>query len=177
MGLFQRIFGRRRPPQAGGFWETLTAYSPAFTSWGGELYESELVRAAIDARARNISKLAPTFVGSAQSKLRAAVRGGPNELQVWSQFLYRLSTILDMQGTAFVVPLFDNFGDRVGYFPVLPASSSLSSDSSAVSSITSIGSYSGFSLSVLFSSMSFSDFVYSAFLSSEVLLPEVSFFC
>ena len=108
MGLFQRIFGRRRPPQAGGFWETLTAYSPAFTSWGGELYESELVRAAIDARARNISKLAPTFVGSAQSKLRAAVRGGPNELQVWSQFLYRLSTILDMQGTAFVVPLFEH---------------------------------------------------------------------
>ena len=121
MGLFQRIFGRRRPPQAGGFWETLTAYSPAFTSWGGELYESELVRAAIDARARNISKLAPTFVGSAQPKLRAAVRGGPNELQVWSQFLYRLSTILDMQGTAFVVPFFDSFGDRVGYFPVLPA--------------------------------------------------------
>jgi len=36
---------------------TLTAYQPVFTNWGGAIYESEIVRAAIDARARHISKL------------------------------------------------------------------------------------------------------------------------
>jgi hypothetical protein len=38
----------------------------------------------------------------------------------WSQFLYRLSTILDVHNTAFVVPVFDADMVITGYFPVLP---------------------------------------------------------
>lgn len=59
MGLFDSIFGRKPndAKQLNGYWKTLTAYTPTFRSWGGNLYESELVRSAIDARARHISKL------------------------------------------------------------------------------------------------------------------------
>jgi HK97 family phage portal protein len=123
LGLFDRIF--KRPAAGGGgnrgYWQTLTAYSPVFTSWRGELYESELVRAAIDARARHIAKLAVTVQGSAKPKLQTRLRQAPNEWQTWSQFLYRLSTILDMQNTAFIVPVTGAFGETTGIYPLLPS--------------------------------------------------------
>ena len=121
MGLFEKIFGRRPASQQGGAFETLTAYRPAFRDWGGQLYESELIRAAVDARARHISKLAANFTGSAKLSLRAIMKNQPNEWQTWSQFLYRTSTILDMQSTAFIVPVLDEYGDISGFFTVLPS--------------------------------------------------------
>ena len=99
---------------------TLTAYRPAFTSWGGMIYESDLVRAAIDARARHISKLKVEIFGSAKPSLQAHLRQGPNQWQTWSQFLYRVSTILDCTTTAVIVPVLDDYLQTTGYFPVLP---------------------------------------------------------
>ena len=92
-----------------------------FSTWSGEIYESELVRSAIDARARHISKLEVNMQGTAKPKLRTRLSQGPNEWQTWSQFLYRLCTILDMQNTAFIVPVVGEFGEPVGIFPILPS--------------------------------------------------------
>lgn len=123
MGLFDRIFGGRatRPRRDNGYFQTFTAYRPTFYSWDGQLYESELVRAAVDARARHISKLQVTVQGAAKPRLQTRLRLAPNEFMTWSQFLYRVSTILDMQNTAFIVPVFDTFGDIVGIYPILPS--------------------------------------------------------
>ena len=93
--------------EARAFFKTLTAYAPVFTNWGGEIYESEIVRASIDARARHISKLKVETAGSANPSLQARLKQGPNQWQTWSQFLYRTSTILDVNNTAFIVPVFD----------------------------------------------------------------------
>lgn len=120
MGLFDKLFRRPTQKPASGAWQTLTAYRPAFQSWNGALYESELIRAAVDAIARQTAKLQVTFNGSALPHLRAALRPGPNSWQTWSQFLYRLRVILEMNGTAFIVPVFDEYGQLSGYFPVLP---------------------------------------------------------
>lgn len=122
MGLFEKIFKRpigNREPQ--GFFQTLTAYTPIFTSWGGQIYESELVRSAIHARATHISKLSVQLQGSAKPKLQTKLKTGPNEWQTWGQFLYRLSTILDVQNTAFIVPVQDYYGEPSGMYPVLPS--------------------------------------------------------
>lgn len=122
MSLFDKIFKRPEPtgtPQ--GFFKTLTAYSPVFTTWGGQIYESELVRAAINARATHISKLKVQVQGSAKPKLQTKLRTGPNEWQTWGQFLYRLSTILDVNNTAFIVPVLDDYLEPSGMFPVLPS--------------------------------------------------------
>ena len=121
MGLFESIFGRRPRQSAGTAFKALTAYQPAFRTWNGKLYESELVRSAIDARARHISKLQVSIEGTAKPRLRTIAKSGPNEWQTWGQFLYRLSTILDMQNTAFIVPVFDQYGDVTGFFPILPS--------------------------------------------------------
>ncbi len=126
MSLFDRIF---RPKEAkeskkalemSSTFKTLSGYRPAFHDWHGEIYESELVRAAIDARARHISKLEINTVGTALPALQSKLKTGPNQWQTWSQFLYRLSTILDIHNTAFVVPVFDGSMTITGYFPVLP---------------------------------------------------------
>ena len=107
--------------EARKIFETLTAYAPVFTNWGGAIYESEIVRAAIDARARHISKLKVETVGTANPSLQSKLAQGPNQWQTWSQFLYRTSTILDVNNTAFIVPVFDERMIITGVFPVLPS--------------------------------------------------------
>lgn len=121
MGLLDKIF--KRPGPAGvpqGYFKTLTAYTPVFTTWGGQIYESELVRAAINARATHISKLQVHVQGSAKPKLQTKLKAGPNEWQTWGQFLYRLSTILDVNNTAFIVPVMDDYLEISGMCTVLP---------------------------------------------------------
>ena len=132
MGLLEKIF---RPDEAKksedalnearSFFKTFTAYSPVFTNWGGAIYESEIVRAAIDARARHFSKLKIETIGTANPSLQSKLALGPNQWQTWSQFLYRLSTILDVNNTAFIVPVFDERMIITGVFPVLPSACSL----------------------------------------------------
>ena len=128
MSLFDRIF---RPEEAKKsdealnhartLFQTLTAYQPVFTSWGGAIYESEVVRAAIDARARHISKLRIETVGTANPSLQSKLKQGPNQWHTWSQELYRISTILDVNNTCFICPVFDERMIITGVFSVLPS--------------------------------------------------------
>ena len=124
MGLIDRLFGK---PKAGGAgvgdtrFETITAYSPAFSSWGGQIYESELVRAAVDARARHVGKLQYTMKGTARQKLYTATKTAPNPWYTWPQFLERCSNIYDIQNNLFLVPVLDRLGEITGFFPVLPS--------------------------------------------------------
>lgn len=132
MSLLDKIFrpaeakkSEKALQEARTYFQTLTAYTPTFTNWGGAIYESEIVRAAIDARARHISKLKVETNGSANLSLQSKLRQGPNQWQTWSQFLYRTSTILDVNNTAFIVPVFDERMLITGVFSVLPNQCSL----------------------------------------------------
>lgn len=122
MGLFDALFKNR--PKVTAKQETkfemLNGYTPVFTSWCGGIYEQELIRDAINARATHISKLKFEMQGSANPALQNKLTKAPNQFQTWGQFLYRLSTILDVHNTAFVVPVFDQYGEISGIYPVLP---------------------------------------------------------
>lgn len=125
--LFDKIFrpdkakeSERALNNAKSLFQTLTAYQPIFTSWGGAIYESEIVRAAIDARARHIGKLKIEVNGTANQSLQSKLRQGMNQFQTNYQFMYRVSTILDVNNTAFIVPVFDERMIITGYYPVLP---------------------------------------------------------
>lgn len=122
MGLFDFIF-KNRPKPVGryeGKFKLLNGYEPHFSKYGGSLYESELVRAAINARATHISKLKVETRGSARPALQNKLKHGPNQFQTWGQFLYRLSTILDVHNTAFIVPVYDEYGEPSGIYAPLP---------------------------------------------------------
>ena len=122
MGLFDKLFGNRPKPKGEyqGAFRLLNGYTPHFTSFGGSVYESELVRSAIDKRATHISKLQVDVQGAAKPALRVKLKHGPNAYQTWGQFLYRLSTILDVHNTAFITPVWDEYGEISGLYAPLP---------------------------------------------------------
>lgn len=122
MGLFDLLFGNRKKPRGEykGEFKMLTPYQKHFTSYGGNLYEDQLIRAVINARATHISKLAVTTQGAAKPRLQNKLKKGPNAFQTWSQFLYRLATLLDVHNTAFIVPILDEYGEISGVYAPLP---------------------------------------------------------
>lgn len=122
MSLFDVLF-KNRPKTEGayeGVFKMLNGYTPVFTSRGGGVYESELIRAVINAKASHISKLKIEINGAARPKLQSKMRLGPNQFQTWSQFMYRLATILEVHNSAFITPIYDEFGEPSGIYAPLP---------------------------------------------------------
>lgn len=124
MSLFSDIFRPKQKDQQkaihGDIFKTLTPYKPVFHTWQGSIYESELIRAAVSARARHISKLKFESRGSAKIGLQSKLKQGANQWQTWSQFLARTSVILDIHNTCFIVPVKDKSLTTTGYYTVLP---------------------------------------------------------
>ena len=124
MGLFD-VFFKNRPKEKGrydGAFKMLNGYTPHFTSYYGSIYESQLIRAAINVRATHNAKLKVEVQGSARPALQNKLKHGPNQFQTWFQFMYRLSTILDIHNTAFICPVYDQFGEPSGIVTPLPQS-------------------------------------------------------
>jgi len=122
MGLFDNLF-KNRPKEKGdyrGTFKMLNGYTPVFTSRSGGVYESELIRAAINAKATHISKLKIDIIGSARPALHAKLKHAPNAFQSWSQFMYRLDTILEINNTAFITPVYDEYGEPSGVYCPVP---------------------------------------------------------
>lgn len=124
MKLFDLIFGNRPKEPIDllrSDFKMLNGYSPKFTNFNGGLYEAELIRSSINANAAHVSKLKVETIGSARPALQAKLKHGPNQWQTWSQFMRRLSTILDIHNTAFITPVFDVFGEPSGIYTPLPS--------------------------------------------------------
>ena len=121
MGLFDAIFGRKKAEPQSVAYKTLTAYQPAFRTWGGQIYECDMVRSAVDAHARHASKLSYRMDGTARMKLYTQTRSAPNPWMTWPAFLERCVNIYNIQNNLFIVPILDQFGEVSGYFPVLPS--------------------------------------------------------
>lgn len=123
MGLFDFLFKNRPKPKGKyqGLFKMLDGYSPRFSTYTGGVYESQLIRSAINARAIHVSKLKVEILGTAKPALRNKMKHGPNSFQTWSQFLYRLSTILDVHNTAFICPVFDQYGEVSGIYSPIPS--------------------------------------------------------
>lgn len=131
MGLKEWLFGEDEPKkvQQSHDFQLLTSYRPVHTDWYGSVYENALVRSAIEATARHISKLKVEMQGSAQQKLKNRIKHYPNAWMTWSQFLARCSTILDCTNNLFIVPVRDEKTfETIGFFPVLPERVSLVED-------------------------------------------------
>lgn len=123
MGIVEKILGKTKEAEkvieSGKTFELVSAYKPVFRDWRGEIYESMLVRAAIDARSRHISKLRIQFLGTAKPDLTARLSRKPNPWDTWSQFLYRVNTMLDATNNCLLVPIYDEELNKIGFFPVL----------------------------------------------------------
>lgn len=127
MGLIQNIFRKSKQEQGlKQYFELMTAYQPAFTTFEGGLYEMELTRTAVHSFATHVSKLKPEVKGSNNSTLERILQFKPNRYQDTTKFLYRLATIFQVQNNAFIVPLYaEDMTTITGYYPVLPTSAKI----------------------------------------------------
>lgn len=135
MGLFDGIFKNRKVNKAleGSVkYYDLTAYQPTFKSFNGQIYESAMVRSAIDARARYISQMSLEFHGSAKPELQNAMKHQPNEWQTYSQFLYRTIAVLDTYNTVIIVPIYDSNTKIIGIYPVQPSEAEIVENSRGI---------------------------------------------
>ena len=125
MGVFEKIFGKKEQPaamKAQSVFRMLDGYVPAFHTWNGSVFESDLIRAALDAHGRHAAKLQVNISGGAQKELQGRLKIQPNSFQTWSQFLYRTAVILYARNTEFLVPVRaeDEYKKIVGVIGIVP---------------------------------------------------------
>lgn len=122
MGLFDIFLGHRPKPIGNleGKFKMISGYEPKFYNYMGSIYDEQDIRACIHALANHTGKLKVEFTGSAKPELINKLKKAPNQFQSWYQFLYRLRTIYEVHNTAFIVPIFDEFGAISGIFSCVP---------------------------------------------------------
>ena len=122
--LHDLIFGthdQATSQAVGSYFKTLTAYSTTFSSWDGGLYEASLTRSAIEAGARQASKLEPNVIGGAEPQATRSLLTSPNPWATTPQFLARVWTCLMANGTCLIVPVVGADGiTQTGYAVALP---------------------------------------------------------
>ena len=127
MGMFEKIFKKQSEKvQYSQHFQTLNGYTPVFSSHDGGLYEMALTRSAIHSVANNFSKLNPKVTGQSYKSIESVLRYRPNEFMTTQQFLYKVMTILLCENNVFIVPIKDDYTNRiVGIYPISPSSCEL----------------------------------------------------
>ena len=123
MGMFERIFGKREQPAGlknAQIFRMMEGYTPAWSTWQGSIYESELIRASLDAWGRHAGKLKPNLRGAAMPELQNRLKVRPNAFLQWSQFLYQAATILGVRNNEFIVKTRAEDGTPTGIISIIP---------------------------------------------------------
>jgi HK97 family phage portal protein len=124
------IFGRtKQPAQEYTNLKMLSGYQPIFTMFGDNAYASDIVRAAVDAIARNGAKLKPKHIRKANgdimqqnSSIQYLLDTRPNKYMDSYTFFYRVLTELFMRNNSFVFIDKDaDTGSPIGLYPISSA--------------------------------------------------------
>ncbi len=99
-----------------------------FTSFGSDIYKSDLVRSCIDILAKHSSKASVKIVNYNQNAkeedkkydnyLQKLIQYNPNELMNGVAFLYKVRSQLEEKNNAFVYINKDNVGKVIGLYPI-----------------------------------------------------------
>ena len=57
ISIFQRIFGKAKPPESGVARAEIIGGGNSFAAWSGDAYSNDIYRSAVDAIARNAAKM------------------------------------------------------------------------------------------------------------------------
>ena len=123
MNMIEKIFGRKEQPAGlknAQKFQLLEGYTPAFSTWNGSVYESELIRASLDAWGRHSAKLKPNISGAAYPELQKRLKVKPNQFQEWSKFLYQTATVLGVRNNVFLIRTRNEDGACNGMINILP---------------------------------------------------------
>lgn len=122
MGLWEKLYWPKKQAvnqPALSPYATFSESNPISTSFNGEVYEQELIRACIDKFATACSKLDPSYEGTSRTVERM-IKTSPNELMTWPQFLYRCATITEATNTCAIIPAYaKDMQTVVGVYPLM----------------------------------------------------------
>lgn len=122
--MIQNMFGNSKGPTTVTRFRALNDYMPVFTPFGGELYDSDVVRTCIDAIARNAAKLKPRHVrmmageilkGSAALDYLLQTR--PNPYMSAYDMIYKVVSQLYSNNNAFIYAHVEG-GSITGLYPL-----------------------------------------------------------
>lgn len=127
MGLFDIIFGRENEKQKAVELRLLNDYRAVFSRFGGDIYDTAMIRTCIDTIARNAAKLSPKHIRSTDrgfetlnKTIQRLVSEQPNELDNAYSFYYKIVSQLFLYNNAYVYIARDPNGVPIGLYPVLP---------------------------------------------------------
>jgi HK97 family phage portal protein len=122
--LFDRIFGRQTTPNAMQSLRMMNEFTPTFTMLN-DAYDSDVVRSAVDAIARNAGKLKPKHirrmngaVTPTNSNLEYLLSVRPNPYMDGYSFLYKVVTQLYMQNNSYIFIDWSDNGQVKAFYPV-----------------------------------------------------------
>ncbi len=130
--LYQMIFGKKNNPTNGySQLKMLSGYTPVFSQFGTEAYNSDDVRAAVDAFARNAAKLHPKHIRKTPSPdgsspqvtfvddgLQYLLSVQPNPFMDAYTFIYKIATQYLVQNNAFIYIRRDANGNPDLFWPL-----------------------------------------------------------
>lgn len=103
----------------------LNGYVPYFTAFSGDAYDSDVVRSAVDAIARNAAKLKPkhirrqgTSIQYADSNVESLLQVRPNPYMDAYTFYYKVITQYYMQNNSYIFLDWDPMGGLRGLYPI-----------------------------------------------------------
>lgn len=121
----QRIFGNLFARRTGlSQVKVMSGYTPVFTPWGNKPYEADVVRAAVDAIARNAAKLKARHIRRVNGDIvpvgghiERLLQVRPNPRMNAYDFLYKLVSTVMLDNNAFAYPQWEG-GQLVAIWPV-----------------------------------------------------------
>ena len=131
--MFHSVFGQKteetKPKNMQTkYYKMLNGEMPIFSSFGNNIYASDLVKICIDRVATHSSKLQPKHIRIdnetgkqivVKSPLERLLKCMPNPFMTTSEFLYKMVTLLLLDNNVFIYPLYEN-GTIKGIYPLRP---------------------------------------------------------
>lgn len=120
-----KMFGGVKRLIKTGTWREIGIYNAAFTSFGSDLYASEIVRSCIRAIAEHTSKANVKVIRKVEGqtapgdkRLEKLIQYRPNMYMNGKDFLYKVRTRLEIDNTAFIFIQRDEYGKCIGLYPM-----------------------------------------------------------
>ena len=131
--MFHNVFGKNtenvKPKKMEKkYYKMLNGEMPVFSSFGNNVYASDLVKICIDRVATHCSKLQPKHIRiDSETGKQTVVKSGlerllkcmPNPFMTTSEFIYKIITLLLLDSNVFIYPLYEN-GSIKGLYPLRP---------------------------------------------------------
>lgn len=111
---------RRKAPKNAVYADMLNGYTPIFSSFGADIYASDVVQSAVNCIVSELKKLNPQHIrknGLDVMPVNSSIQrvlNNPNELMTTSEFLEKIGWLLFLNYNAFIIPTYYTWANDKG---------------------------------------------------------------